>query len=174
MSGNDQEESAAIAAEAARFRAGFRTVVLATAGADGVPEASYAPYVTDAAGQFFVYVSGLARHTRNLAATGQVDLLFLQEEAATANPFARVRLGYACRAEAVAHGSEPWTQTLDHFEREFGNIVAVLRTLPDFRLFRLIPLSARYVRGFGQAYVFEGEALSAVRVVGPRTPGGTG
>lgn len=170
MSG-DGEGLAAVGAEAVRFRAGFRTAVLATVGAGGAPEASYAPYVADAAGRFFVYVSGLAPHTRNLAESGRADVLFLQEEAAAANPFARVRLSYACRAEPVGRDTPEWTAVMAQFEREFGNIVGVLRALPDFRLFRLEPQSGRYVRGFGQAYRLEGAGLAEVRPAGPRAPG---
>lgn len=167
----DSQGLAAIGAEAARFRAGFRTAVLATVGADGEPEASYAPYIADADGRFFICVSGLARHTRNLAQTARADLLFIQDEAAAANPFARVRLSYACRAEPVARESAEWSGVMDRFEREFGNIVAVLRALPDFRVFRLAPQTGRYVRGFGQAYRLEGAALSEARPAPPRAPG---
>jgi hypothetical protein len=167
----DGEGLAAIGAEAARFRAGFRTAVIATVGSDGGPEASYAPYIADDAGHFFICVSGLARHTRNLAQTGKADLLFIQDEDAAANPFARVRLSYACRAEPVARDGAEWVDLMDRFEREFGPIVPVLRALPDFRLFRLIPLSGRYVRGFGQAYDLEGASLSGVRPAVPRPPG---
>lgn len=170
----DDQELAAIGAEAVRFRAGFRTAVLATVGADGAPEASYAPYIADGSGDFFVCVSGLARHTRNLALTGRADVLFVQEEAAAANPFARVRLGYACRAAPVARDTAEWGEVMDRFEREFGNIVAVLRALPDFRVFRLVPQAGRYVRGFGQAYSLEGPALAGVRPAGPRPPGRAG
>jgi len=170
----DDHGLAAIGAEAARFRAGFRTAVLATAGADGEPEASYAPYIADAAGHLFICVSGLARHTRNLAQSGRADLLFIQDEAAAANPFARVRLSYACRAEPVARDTVDWIGVMGRFEREFGAIVPVLRALPDFRLFRLVPQSGRYVRGFGQAYRLEGAGLSEVRPVSLRPPGGTG
>jgi hypothetical protein len=166
----DRQGLAEIGAEAARFRAGFRTVVLATVGADGEPEASYAPYIADADRHFFIFVSGLARHTGNLAQTGKADLLFIQDEGAAANPFARVRLSYACRADSVARDSAEWSEVMDRFEREFGNIVPVLRALPDFRLFRLVAQSGRYVRGFGQAYRLEGARLSEVRPASPRSP----
>jgi heme iron utilization protein len=35
---------------------------------------------------------------------------------------------------------------------QFGQVVSLLRSLPDFHLFALCPESARYVAGFGQAY----------------------
>ena len=52
------------------FRAGLRSAVLATVGADGAPLASYAPYITDEAGNFYVFVSALSRHTHDLLVRG--------------------------------------------------------------------------------------------------------
>jgi putative heme iron utilization protein len=171
MSADDREDAGDIVAEAERFRAGFRYVMLATVDADGEPEASYSPYVTGANDCFYLCVSGLARHTRNLARSGRAALLFLQEEGKAANPFARVRLSYACKAEAVARDAPEWAEVMDRFETEFGAIVPVLRALPDFRVFRLTPRSGRYVRGFGQAYDLEGAGLSALRPIVPDRPG---
>ncbi|MCC6208266.1 MAG: pyridoxamine 5'-phosphate oxidase family protein [Gammaproteobacteria bacterium] len=173
MNDDTPEGAGDITAEAARFRAGFRSVMLATVDADGTPEASYAPYVTGANGCFYIFVSGLARHTRNLARSGKAAALFLQEEGAAANPFVRVRLSYSCAAVAVAPDTREWAEAMEHFEREFGNIVPVLRSLPDFRLFRLAPDPGRYVRGFGRAYdLKDGSPV----LVGPGrpTPGGPG
>jgi putative heme iron utilization protein len=172
MNKREQQSPAEIGAEAERFRAGFRSVVIATVGADGAPDASYAPYITDSDHHFFICVSGLARHTRNLAETARADLLFLQDEGAAANLFARVRLSYACRAELIARETAEWTPLTDRFERAFGDIAAVLRTLPDFRVFRLVPLSGRYVRGFGQAYHLAGPDWSEARPLRPGPPAG--
>ena len=167
---NQQQSPAEIGAEAERFRAGFRSVMIATVSAAGEPDASYAPCIVDPDHCFYVCVSGLARHTRNLAATGKADLLFIQDEGAATNPFARVRLSYACRAEPVAHQTAEWIRVMDRFEQEFGGIVPVLRALPDFRVFGLVPLSGRYVRGFGQAYRLEGPDWSLARPLQPGPP----
>lgn len=171
MNDETREDMEDIAAEAARFRAGFRSVMLATVGADGTPEASYAPYVAGADGSFYLFVSGLARHTRNLARSGKAAVLFLQEEATAANPFARVRLSYACTVAAVAPATEEWGEILERFEREFGDIVPVLRALPDFRLFRLVPDAGRYVRGFGRACDLTGAGPVPVRPDKPPSGG---
>ena len=171
MNDETREDAVDIAAEAARFRTGFRSVMLATVDADGTPEASYAPYVAGADGSFYLFVSGLARHTRNLARSGKAAVLFLQEEATAANPFARVRLSYVCTVAAVAPATEEWGEIMGHFEREFGDIVPVLRALPDFRLFRLVPDSGRYVRGFGRAYDLSGAGAVPVRPDKPLSGG---
>jgi len=138
--------------EVLAFRDGFGTVVMATVGADGHPEASYAPYVADDNGRFFVFLSALASHTRHVEESGVVSLLFIEDECKAREAFARRRLSIACAAQLVAHDAETWRLIMDRFAERFGAVVEVLRVLPDFRLFMLEPRAATYVRGFGQAY----------------------
>ena len=138
--------------EVREFQAGFRSVMMATVNKDGVPEASYAPYVADGSGRFYVLVSGLARHTGDFQDTGQVSLLFIENEEAARNPFARRRLTLHCDVAAVPRESPVHEQMLGEFSRNFGQFINTLRVLPDFRLFRLTPRGGLYVRGFGQAF----------------------
>ncbi|MGB5305628.1 MAG: pyridoxamine 5'-phosphate oxidase family protein [Gammaproteobacteria bacterium] len=147
------------------FRAGLRTVQLATVSRDGVPEASYAPYVVDASGNYYVFISGLARHTRDLQDTGQVSLLFIEAEGAARNLFARRRLTCSCTATCIARDDPDWEVQLARFTQQFGKFIDTLRGLSDFRLFRLTPVSGGYVRGMGQAFRFEGPGFDAIRHV---------
>ena len=55
------------------FPARFQTLQLATVSADGLPEASYAPFVADQ-GRYWVYLSDLARHTANLLALSLIHI----------------------------------------------------------------------------------------------------
>lgn len=149
------------------LRARSRTVIMATAGGDGLPEASYAPYAIDEAGHFYVFVSGLAQHTQNMHANPYVELLFIEPEEAAANLFARRRLVYQCRAEPIAREAPQWRARLDDLNRRAGPIVDTLRQLADFELFQLTPQSGRYVRGFGQAYRLHGQGLTKISRLGP-------
>lgn len=153
--------------ELSEFRSGFRSVLLSTITHEGVPEASYAPCVTDDTGNVYIYVSGLSRHTRNLRDTGRVSLLFIEDEQSARNIFARKRLSYTCEAEAVARDSTDWDQVLRRFTDRFGKFVDTLRGLPDFQLFRLTPRSGNYVRGFAQAYSFQGAGLGEIHHINP-------
>jgi uncharacterized protein (DUF924 family)/putative heme iron utilization protein len=153
--------------ELLEFRSGFRSVLLSTISHDSVPEASYAPCVTDDTGYVYIYVSGLSRHTRNLRDTGRVSLLFIEDEKSARNIFARKRLSYTCEAEAVARDGDDWDQVLQRFTDRFGKFVNTLRGLPDFQLFRLIPRSGNYVRGFAQAYSFQGAGLGEIHHINP-------
>lgn len=149
---------AEIVAELRALREGQRSVMLATADADGEPEASYAPYLRDN-GDFYLFVSGLARHTRNLLASGRAALLFIEPEEQARQIFARRRLSYRCAVSEVERADPDWPRLLAGFEDRFGPVMEMLRGLPDFRLLRLRPTGGRYVRGFGQAYELTGPQL---------------
>ena len=138
--------------EVREFQTAFRSVLMATVNHDGVPEASYAPYVMDAGGRYYVFVSGLARHTRDFQETGHVSLQFIENEDSAQNLFARRRLTLLCDVSVIPRESPLRDEILEQFTRSFGRFVNTLRGLPDFQLFRLSPRCGLYVRGFGQTY----------------------
>jgi heme oxygenase (biliverdin-IX-beta and delta-forming) len=140
----------------------FKTVQLATVNDQGNPEASYTPYIRDA-GRYYIFISGLASHTNNLLAHPVLSLFFIQNEDDAKNIFARRRLTLECMASPISRKNEQWNALLDQFQDEHGSTVYVLRSLADFQLFELKPTLGNYVKGFGQAYILEGEDLKKVR-----------
>lgn len=160
-----REASQPVLAEAGEFLAGFRSLVMATVSADGVPDASYAPYVRIDDNAFYVNLSDLSAHTGNLLATPLASVLFLQPEDDSKQVFARKRLGFDVETGVVERESQPWKQIMDLFERKFGDVAAMIRPLEDFKLFRLVPRRAVYVRGFAQAYPIEGPDLERLRSI---------
>ncbi|RDE22953.1 HugZ family protein [Motiliproteus coralliicola] len=117
-----------------------------------LPELSYAPYCCDDQGNFYIYISQLASHTENLKQHPQCSAMFIAEEQGCRNLFARERLSFSCRAELIEPQDGDYAPRLEQLEQQFGEVVRLLRTLPDFCLFRLCPLEGRYVAGFGRAY----------------------
>jgi putative heme iron utilization protein len=138
--------------EMREFQSAFRSVLMATVNQDGVPEASYAPYVTNDDGSYYVFVSGLARHTRDFQETGHVSLQFIENEDSAQNLFARRRLTLLCDVSAIPRESPVREEILEHFTENFGRLINTLCGLSDFQLFRLTPRCGLYVRGFGQAF----------------------
>jgi len=138
--------------EVREFQSAFRSVLMATVNRDGVPEASYAPYVTDDEGSYYVIVSGLARHTRDFQETGHVSLQFIENEDSAQNLFARRRLTLLCDVSVIPRESPVHEEMLGYFTQSFGRFVNTLCGLSDLQLFRLIPRCGLYVRGFGQIF----------------------
>jgi uncharacterized protein (DUF924 family) len=153
--------------EIAEFRALFQTMTLATVSASGEPEASYAPYVSDAFGNLYAFVSTLSRHTHNMQHTGRASVIFLEDEQTCANLFARKRLVYRCFTHPVSRDAAEWRAIMQTFDARFGPFMETLRSLADFGLMRFMPFEASYVIGFGQAYALTGPTLSEVKHVDP-------
>lgn len=129
----------------------------------GQPNISYAPYVRDADGNYYIFISQLASHTHDLLHTPAVAIMLSEDEQNTRQIFARTRVTYQCEVETVAQDAEEYAEILGQFANEFGNVIDVLRGLPDFILFRLVPRSGRFVMGFGQAYELQGKGLSVLK-----------
>lgn len=135
-----------------------KSLHMATLGEDGHPHCGYTPFLRDGR-DFLIFTSQLAVHTRNLLLNPQVSIMLIADEHASRQIFARTRVSYHCRAEPVAREHPDWESLLDRYQAHLGNTVKMLRTLPDFVLFRLRPESGQFVMGFGQAYALAGDNL---------------
>jgi putative heme iron utilization protein len=149
--------------EASRFHKVFDSLLMATVSPEGHPVASYAPYVSDAEGCFYIYISDLAAHTSNLQRHPEVSVLFIEDESHAKHLFGRQRITYRCNAREIGREQAEFAVVLDWFEQKHGPFMTMMRTLQDFHLFCLTPESAQFVRGFGQAYEWSGANLRGIR-----------
>ena len=138
----------------------MRSLQLSTVGADGMPHCGYTPYSHRAPGSFYIFVSQLAAHTRNLLANRTVAIMIIADEQSTSQIFSRVRVNYLCDATRIAPDSHDYTLVLDDYQQRHGKMAGLLRQLPDFVLFQLQPISGQFVMGFGKAYTLTGDDLS--------------
>ena len=138
--------------DAIAFISGFSSVVLGTVKETHKAHTSYAPFIKHA-NNFYVYVSGLAEHSHTLQ-NGSASLFFIEDEQQAKTIFARIRLTIDCKVKIIDASSSAESLLLDRFEKRHGSTVKLLRSLPDFILFELKPLSASFVTGFGAAYDF--------------------
>ncbi len=130
-----------------------QTVLLSTVSIQGQPECSYAPYVRDAQGSFYIFVSELARHTKNMLQNERASVLFIQNEKEANNLFARERAVFDCTISEIQQQDESYNTQLDKMTDELGETIGLLRSLPDFHLLKLSPVKGRYIAGFGQAFM---------------------
>ena len=145
---NDNEQLLTAIAE---LTAGFQTVLMGTCSKQGDPEISYSPCII-ACGFLYVFVSELSVHTGNLHDNPRASLLFIENESECQNLHARRRVTYRAGASLIPRDDPEWTTVLDEFERRFGEIMPLLKSLPDFHLFRFTTDSATIVRGFADAH----------------------
>jgi putative heme iron utilization protein len=132
-----------------------QTLLLSTASLDGVPDLSYAPFVRDEAGVFYIHVSEMACHTANLLNNPQASILFIRPESESRNLFARERVVLNCSAREIPRDDAVYPERMQALQDRFGEVVSVLRSLSDFHLFALRPEQGRYVAGFGKAFAID-------------------
>ncbi|CAK2404844.1 Heme oxygenase HutZ [Vibrio crassostreae] len=144
--------------EIKEFRQERRTLQLATVDEEGRPNVSYAPFVQNQEG-YFVLISDIARHARNLKASPQVSLMMIEDEESSKQLYARKRLTFDAQASVVERETELWTQVIGQMQERFGEIIDGLSQLQDFSLFNLKAENGLFVKGFGQAYQVSGDDL---------------
>ncbi|PMH72956.1 heme utilization protein HutZ [Vibrio cyclitrophicus] len=144
--------------EIKEFRQERRTLQLATVDEEGRPNVSYAPFVQNQEG-YFVLISDIARHARNLKVNPQVSLMMIEDEDGSKQLYARKRLTFDAQASVVERETELWTQVIGQMQERFGEIIDGLSQLQDFSLFNLKAENGLFVKGFGQAYQVSGEDL---------------
>lgn len=147
-----------------------RSLIMATVDEKSIPRASYAPFVRES-GCFYVYLSRLSEHTRELIDNPIVSVLLIEDEAAASQIFARKRLTYSCTARAIATTEAGYESILERLTSRFGNVMVLLQSLPDFLLFRLEPVSGRFITGFGRAYELQGKRMDELVHIGPEDIG---
>lgn len=141
-----------------------KTLQLATLNGDGEPESSYAPCLVDRQ-QVYLFLSQLASHTQNLLRVPDCSLMWIADEKDSRNLFARERLILKCRAVRLPPEADDYRTVMEKMEARLGPTLRMLRSLPDFQLFQLAPLSGRFIQGFGAAYTFDGFNLSSMTAV---------
>ncbi|MDZ7959602.1 MAG: pyridoxamine 5'-phosphate oxidase family protein [Aulosira sp. DedQUE10] len=157
-----------VQADYEKFTEQLQSVIISTVNSEGIPNASYAPFVMDDSYNIYIYVSGLVTHTKNLLVNPLVGVLFIEDEAQTDQIFARRRLSFDCTATLIERETGHWNKIVEQFQQRFGEIIEVLRGLGDFRIFQLTPSEGRFVVGFGAAYRISGDNLHQLIQITPK------
>jgi heme iron utilization protein len=137
--------------EIKKFRESRRTLQLATICAKGKPNVSYTPFVL-VDGSYYILISKIARHARNLLANPQVSFMMIEDEDNLKMVHARKRLTYEAKAVAIDRESAQWQIGIDAMHGRFGEIIDNLSNMADFILFHLPPENGLFVKGFGKAF----------------------
>ncbi len=135
-----------------------KSLQLATLTVEGEPYASYAPFAIGE-GCLYVLISDLAVHAINLRHNPAASLLILEDESGADELFARLRVNFTVQAELIEVADERRAGIIESMTDRLGERVKDLSELSDFRLFKLVPSTGRFVKGFGRAYPITGEVL---------------
>ncbi len=139
-----------------------KSLMLSSLTEGGEPYASYAPFaITPENNGFYVLLSTIAVHAKNLLANPKASVLIIEDEDSAGELFARIRTNYGVEAEHIEHGSEAFEKGVQTLEARHGERSRNLSQLSDFHMFKLRPTGGRYVKGFGRAYMLAGDSLTA-------------
>lgn len=138
--------------EVESFLESFQILVMASLTPEGEPHASTAPYVR-MENDFYILISTVAQHGRNLLANPNVSLLFAEDESQCVQPFARKRVTIEANVSEIIRDDDVCERVIDLFKLQFDpELIASLSQMGDFHLFKLSPKSGSVVMGFGKAY----------------------
>ena len=146
-----QKKAKPLAPKVKELIASTKSVILATVDAEGNANSSYAPFV-QVENTFYILVSFMARHTKNLADGRKTSMMFIEDESATKQIYARERLTLEATTSQIERDSETWNTIVADLKETHGKVVDVISEMKDFILIALHPTKGSYVNGFGSAY----------------------
>jgi len=149
-----QKQAKPLAPKVKELIARSQSIILATVDTEGTPNSSYAPFV-QVENRFYILVSFMAKHTKNLADGRKASIMFIEDESATKQIYARERLTIEASTSQVERDSETWNAVVSQLKETNGKVVEVISEMKDFILIGLHPLKGSYVNGFGSAYTVD-------------------
>jgi putative heme iron utilization protein len=137
-----------------------RTAALGTL-RDGAPFVSLVLFATaEDFSAFYLHISGLARHTRDIQEDPRVSLMLAETDDGTRDPQTLARLSVEGKAVAVPRAA-PAAEEIRRLYVAKHPQTSFNFNLGDFALYFIEPQRARYVAGFGKAFNLRPQHLHA-------------
>ena len=138
------------------FLENFKSTVLSTIDQEGLPFTSYAPFIK-VDGKYYVYLSLMAKHTKNLEKNQNISLFFIEDENSCENIFGRKRVVLQCTSKKLPRDNQEFDELIQIFETTHGTTMKMLKTMTDFSIYEIAPFKGEAIFGFAQAYDVGGE-----------------
>ena len=137
----------------------FQSLSLGTLDEKGLPFSSYAPFV-HVNHKFYIFISNVAKHAKNLQRTPKASLFFIEDESKTEQIFARKRISLQCSSTMINKDDAKFSEVMDIFKSKFSaDMVEMLMGMQDFNLYELSTDYGEATFGFGEAYNIGGEHM---------------
>jgi putative heme iron utilization protein len=137
----------------------FQSTVLGTIDDNGLPFGSYAPFVHHEH-RFYIFISNVAKHAKNLQARPKASLFFIEDESKTEQIFARKRMSLQCSSAMINRDDAKFSKVMDIFKSKFSeDMVGMLMGMQDFNLYELSTDYGEATFGFGEAYNIGGKNM---------------
>ena len=131
------------------------------------PEISYSPCIVDEDKNIYILVSTLSKRTKSLLEQRNVSLMFIESEEQCEEIYVRTRLILNCTTLQIGRQMGTnfdllWDELVTQFTDKFGDIINMLVSFKDFKMFRFRPIRGTFVKGFGKAYTIEGKDMDQI------------
>ncbi len=110
---------------------------------------------------FYIHISGLAHHTRNLNQDSRASLMIMEDTSARPDPQTLARISISGTAERIDKNSEAFEVARSLYVSKHPDAARNFM-LADFDLFAIKPESARFVAGFGRIFDLNSDDLRRV------------
>jgi putative heme iron utilization protein len=129
---------------------------------DGEPNlAMVAVAFEDDFSAFYIHVSKLGKHTRDMEQDPHVSLLLSEADDGRADPQTLARVAIPGAAEMLPRDAADYVRVKSIYIRRFPD-AENLFSLGDFNLWRISPRGGRFVAGFARAFNLAPETLRKV------------
>ena len=118
---------------------------------EGAPAVSMVAYVSDSAGGFLLHLSALSQHTGDVRSNARVSLLICQPDTGVGNPLTLHRVSIEGVAQPIARDTPEYAAAKSTYLARLPDSTVTF-SLPDFTLFRIVPVRGRFIAGFARAY----------------------
>ena len=118
---------------------------------------------------WFIHVSRLASHTKDLLADGRVSLMLSMPDAGDGDPQQLARLTLVGTATELSDGSAEEDSAKAIYLGKFPHMAELVDQLGDFSFWVIRPSTARFVGGFARAFTLTPEALRTEIAAGAGT-----
>jgi nitroimidazol reductase NimA-like FMN-containing flavoprotein (pyridoxamine 5'-phosphate oxidase superfamily) len=129
---------------------------------DGEPNLAMVAYAfADDFSAFYIHVSKLGKHTRDMEIDPRVSLLIAEADDRRLDPQTLARVSIRGMAEMLPR-TDPNYGRVKHLYLERFPEAEQLFSLGDFNIWKIIPSRGRFVAGFGRAFNLVPEVLRKV------------
>jgi heme iron utilization protein len=148
----------------ARLIRGTRIAALGTLH-DSEPNLAMVAYVfAEDFSAFYIHVSKLGKHTRDMESDPRVSLLIAETDDQRADPQTLVRVSLQGTAEVLLRDALDYSLIKDMYLKRFPEAEPTF-SLGDFNLWKITPKSGRLVAGFGRAFNLVPAALKKASTI---------
>ena len=119
---------------------------------DGAPNtAMVAVAFSEDFSEFYIHVSRLGKHTRDMETDPRVSLLLTQADDGRLDPQTLARVSLDGMAEMITRPNPQYAQIRHDYQARFPESEPLF-SLGDFNLWRIKPKGGRFVAGFARAF----------------------